>query len=82
MTFDDLVDSYEQTCFACPTQYQGQLRDGAWFYFRYRYGTASLSFDGGHGVSLDRGDEFDGVMGETEFKAVFVELYEIWQAAR
>ena len=83
-TFTDLVATYEQTCFACPTQYQGQLRDGTWFYFRYRYGTASLSFDGGHSVSLGRGDEFAGVMSEAEFQTTFVELYELWhrQAAR
>lgn len=30
------------TCRGCPTQIEGRLVDGRWFYFRYRYGTARL----------------------------------------
>lgn len=30
------------TCAGCPTQIEGRLTDGRWFYFRYRYGTARL----------------------------------------
>lgn len=43
------VREYEQTCGACPEQYEGVLHDGRHFYFRYRYGVASL------GVGRDNG---------------------------
>jgi hypothetical protein len=38
--YNKIVKSAEQTCSACPTQWQGMLRDGRAFYFRYRWGTA------------------------------------------
>lgn len=36
----------ERTCEACPEQYEGVLSDGTWFYFRYRFGRASLGIGG------------------------------------
>jgi hypothetical protein len=76
-TFDGLVASYEQTCFACPTQYEGTLCDGRWFHFHYRYGVVSLKIGDDDRVSLERGDEFAGVMNEADFKDTFVTLYKI-----
>lgn len=40
--------TWEQTCGACPEQYEGTLQDGRAFYFRYRSGRAEL----GIGVDL------------------------------
>ena len=37
-----MVEECTQTCFACPEAYEGLLKDGRAFYFRYRYGTARL----------------------------------------
>lgn len=84
MTFPDLVDSYRMTCSACPTQYEGTLRDGRRFYFRYRSGRAQLGYgrtdDEAVADSLGRdgliiGDYLDGCMDEPEFRRVFVELH-------
>jgi hypothetical protein len=36
-----------QTCHGCPEQWEGQLKDGRHFYFRYRHGSAGL------GIGLD-----------------------------
>lgn len=42
MLTDPRIRSQVQTCFACPEQYEGELITGEYFYFRYRYGVASL----------------------------------------
>ena len=39
------LKSLEKTCFACPSQWEGQLENGEYIYIRYRYG--SLSFGSG-----------------------------------
>lgn len=39
------IATQERTCHACPEQYDGTLHDGRHFYFRYRYGVASLGLD-------------------------------------
>lgn len=36
------VVTVTQTCWACPVQYEGKLNDGRFFYFRYRFGVATL----------------------------------------
>lgn len=80
--FDALVADYEMTCEALPTQYEGRLRDGRIFYFRYRDWTAAL----GIGATLEEACEYDGrasigyegSMDEPEFKDAFVMLYEVW----
>lgn len=46
----------KQTCYGCPEQYEGKLTDGRWFYFRYRWGYASLAV----------GDDHDAVMGRQD----------------
>jgi len=37
-----LVEHVEQTCAEAPEQYEGKLIDGSVFYFRYRWGLASV----------------------------------------
>ena len=60
------VKSIEQTCFACPSQWEGKTTEGERLYCRYRYGILSVSV--GEGVdrqvlmSRDMGDPWGGVM--------------------
>lgn len=63
-----------QTCIACPSQWEGKLRDGRMFYARYRWGNFSLRVSVGktddvmaavHGdeiLSRNIGDGLDGHM--------------------
>ena len=36
------AESIEQTCHACPAQFEGQLDTGEYFYGRYRWGCLSI----------------------------------------
>lgn len=73
------VVSLEQTCSACPSQWEGQLDDGRWLYARYRGGFLSIRL----GDSLDEaisaygpdalyesqcGDGLDGFMETDELR--------------
>lgn len=69
------VELERQTCAACPTQWEGTLTDGRWFYFRYRHGTVAM----GVGYDLAEaihnswrhqaayGDDLDGVLSIEEY---------------
>ena len=65
--FDDpRVATSTQTCFGCPDAYEGQLKDGRFFYFRYRYGMVGLSVGEDESCADDRarmelGDSLAGV---------------------
>jgi len=37
-----VVKSVVQTCFACPSQWEGSLEDGRMFYVRFRWGYLSV----------------------------------------
>lgn len=37
------IKSARMTCWACPEQWDGELHDGRFFYFRYRWGRATLA---------------------------------------
>lgn len=63
------------TCLGCPMQAEGQLDDGRWFYFRYRWGHATFGVGatpgeavadqrGGDGIAY--GDELQGVLDSAE----------------
>lgn len=80
--YNEVVSAATQTCYACPAQWEGTLKDGRAFYFRYRSGEASL----GIGKTRDQaitdpgawrthGDGLDGFMEEDEFHDVFGLLY-------
>lgn len=88
MNFADAVQpgTVRRTCTACPTQYQGQMADGRWFYFRYRGGIADLglgdtfdqaaeeTFPRGQVPAISLGDRWDGYLSEEEFREVFMRL--------
>lgn len=82
-----LVESDRMTCPACPTQYDGILRDGRCFYFRYRSGRAELGV--GRSVAdavadserapslvLDP-DSLDGELSRREYQEAFVKLWDL-----
>lgn len=83
--FDDryqsLVATDTQTCYACPTQWEGRLHDGRHFYFRYRHGWASLAvgYDiddvkGRSHVGMEYGDHLAGVLDDSEYHRLFLAL--------
>lgn len=67
---------------SCPVQYSGRLVDGRHFYFRYRFGRASLAAgssktatDGHHDVTIAHGAAFQGhFINERERDLVFAQL--------
>jgi hypothetical protein len=83
--FDALVATYRETCIACPTQYEGTLKDGRVFYFRYRHGRATLGLGADEhaavcdpstvGIRFEE-DHLSGYVTEDEFKDLFVRLME------
>jgi hypothetical protein len=44
------VAEYKRTCIACPSQWEGRLTDGRYFYVRFRWGHF------GFGVGASEGD--------------------------
>ncbi len=75
-----IVDSITQTCGACPSQWEGHLKDGRMFYARYRWGCLSIEVskeptndvymamgeDGDLIYNEQLGGEYDGVLGQAE----------------
>ena len=74
------VTYINQTCGACPSQWEGNLEDGRMFYARYRWGCLSIELskektnnvmmamgEDGNLIYNERlGDEFDGVFDQSE----------------
>jgi hypothetical protein len=80
--YGEVVESDVLTCESCPTQWEGQLRDGRYFYFRYRFGKASLAVgataeevSGRQGIAENVGDDLNGDMDLDEYRASFLRLY-------
>lgn len=82
LDFHEAVADYKWTCYACPAQAEGTLNDGLRFYFRYRYGVASLGVGATAAeairdvatVSVNWGEALDGVLSQEEFEALFMFL--------
>ena len=69
-----------QTCGACPSQWEGSLKDGRMFYARYRWGVLTIELskqptndvymamgeDGNLIYNEQLGDGLDGVLGQAE----------------
>lgn len=59
MTINDpRVATCTMTLPRAPEEYEGQLTDGRWFYFRYRWGHASLGIGRDVDEAVDRSDDF------------------------
>lgn len=76
-----IVQELEQTCSACPAQWEGTTRDGERVYVRYRWGWLQVGF----GKTLDDaidddtiskqiGDSYDGVMDYGQLKEAVPEV--------
>lgn len=61
------LEKVSQTCFACPTQYEGKTKYGEYFYCRYRYGWMSIELDGKELVEVKFGDEWSGCCSWSDF---------------
>ena len=85
MDFQDIVVYYRCTCEGCPTQYEGTLKDGRSFYFRYRFNFAYLGIgpsardavkDQVYAPGIPYGDyDLQGIITEDEFKTLFMQLW-------
>jgi hypothetical protein len=56
------IKSLEQTCGACPSQWEGEMENGARIFIHYRYGWLSVDIDDVHVFGQEVGDSFGGVM--------------------
>lgn len=67
------ISKIEQTCYACPSQWEIDLEDGRHIYVRYRWGTLSFDVDNIEVYSEDIGDGLSGVIGEGEMLRILNE---------
>lgn len=79
------IRTARMTCSACPEQWEGELHDGRFFYFRYRFGRATLALGANRqdvsGVTqlgqcegvdvsmLEHGGRYDGSLGSDQVRA-------------
>lgn len=56
------INNLEQTCFACPSQWEGRTEDDEYVYIRYRYGILSWKVGDSIKGEIYHGGEMDGVM--------------------
>jgi hypothetical protein len=59
----------EQTCSACPSQWDARDEHGGYYYIRYRWGRLTVNREGVDGERIvDRriGDSLDGVLSTSE----------------
>lgn len=79
LTYETLVRSEDQTCFACPVLYEGVTVHGDSFYFRLRHGSARLVFNEGESyerrASMNAINGLDGVCSYEEYKKMFMMLF-------
>jgi hypothetical protein len=69
----------EQTCTACPSQWEGATAHGQAVYVRYRWGYLSVRIDGNEVYGAQVGDGYDGTM-TTEELADILEENGVWLA--
>lgn len=83
-----IVEEIIQTCSACPSQWEGNLKDGRMFYARYRWGRLTIELskapttdvfkamceDADLIYNKNLGDEYDGVLDTNELKGIMKHL--------
>lgn len=72
------VVALRQTCWACPSQWEGETDDGREVYVRYRYGHLTVQvgtetepdavMSDNYIVDVEHGEGLDGFMDEDELK--------------
>ena len=74
-----------RTCSSCPSQWEGQTRDGRFVYVRYRWGTLSIGIGASREESINHsgnlldkelGDHLDGVLEFEQLRAATADLIE------
>lgn len=79
------VKVLKQTCYMCPSQWEGQFEDGTYFYVRYRWGWLSISISevsvqkavvGKSLMEISYGDSLDGLLSFDELKDLTKEIIE------
>jgi len=63
-----IVKEITQTCFACPSQWEGTTKDGEEIYIRYRWGGLSVEINGEEIFHKGIGGGLDGCMSFSELK--------------
>ena len=74
-----LIENFEQTCYACPSQWEGVTEKGEYIYIRYRWGYLRITVDRVeiYGESLSD-DGWDGLLDEKDLLPILKKLgYEI-----
>ncbi|AGY46548.1 hypothetical protein BigBertha_40 [Bacillus phage BigBertha] len=61
------LEKISQTCFACPTQFEGKTDNGDYLYCRYRYGWMSIELNGKELMDVKYGDEWAGCCSWEDF---------------
>jgi hypothetical protein len=64
------VTSLEQTCYACPSQWEGETDNGDYVYIRYRWGHLTVSVNGEQIFATDHGNSLDGVLSYDELRTL------------
>ena len=63
-----------QTCYACPSQWEGETVDGEHIYIRYRWGNLRIDLNGSTIFEQVMGDSLDGVIEWEDVEDVLEEL--------
>ena len=59
------VKALIRTCSSCPSQWEGETRDGRYLYVRYRWGTLSIGIGTSKAESIDcSGNLFEKQLGD------------------
>jgi len=56
------IAALEQTCDACPSQWEGTLEDGTAFYVRYRGARLRIGFGETVGAAIDQMDAYTRIL--------------------
>jgi hypothetical protein len=56
------IINFEQTCYACPSQWEGETETGQRLYIRYRWGYLRITLDEIEIFGQQLGDEWHGVL--------------------
>lgn len=70
------LKNIKETCFGCPTTFDGETFEGLRFYCRYRGGQMRFEVDGQVVLRCDYGEMFDGSCTWDEFK-MQAEIYNL-----
>lgn len=63
-----------QTCYACPSQWEGETIDGEEIYIRYRWGTLRIDIDGETEFEQQMGNDLDGYIDWEDVEDILEEL--------